>query len=82
MRKQSALLILLLLLAIQGSSQFAKCPSGSIQAISGNYIVQIDSITVSNQGEIPIVNGADIQCYNYTLSNPFTCSPGVAIGKS
>jgi hypothetical protein len=35
MRKQSALLIVVLLLAVQGSSQLAKCPSGSIQAVSG-----------------------------------------------
>lgn len=40
MRKQSALLAAVLLLALQVSSQVAKCPSGSVQAISGNSNVK------------------------------------------
>lgn len=39
-----------------------------------------DTITVSSQGNVSLRQGADIQCYNYTLSTPFTCAPGVAIG--
>lgn len=43
--------------------------------------ITLGSITVSRQGQVGIVNGVDIQCYNYTLATPFTCTPGVAIGS-
>jgi hypothetical protein len=39
-----------------------------------------DSLTVSASGNVALQSGVDIQCYNYTLANPFNCTPGVAIG--
>lgn len=44
------------------------------------YIIfDSDSITVSSQGQIGLVSGVDIQCYNYVLATPFSSTPGVAI---
>jgi hypothetical protein len=38
MRKQSIIVVGLVLLAVQAYSQLAKCPSGNIEAISGTFI--------------------------------------------
>ncbi len=38
------------------------------------------SLTISASGQVPLKSGVDIQCYNYTLTSPFNCTPGVAIG--
>lgn len=73
---------ILLLAIVNIHTQFSKCPtSNPLQIASGTSFVTLGSITVSKQGQVGIVNGVDIQCYNYTLATPFTCTPGVAIGN-
>ena len=44
------------------------------------FPLHADSLTVSASGSVALQSGVDIQCYNYTLANPFNCTPGVAIG--
>lgn len=38
-----------------------------------------DSITVSSGSAVRLVSGVDVQCYNYTLTTVFNCTPNVAI---
>ena len=40
----------------------------------------LGSLTVSASGNVRLVQGQDIQCYNHTVQKPFSCSPNVAIG--
>lgn len=76
MSKIHSFLAIALLLATVAHCQFSKCPNANALQIAA------DTLTVSRQGDIGLVNGQDIQCYNYTLKNAFTCTPGVAIAVS
>lgn len=74
MRKQLVISAILLLI-FTAQSQFSVCPAANPLQIAS------DSITVSNQGKVALASGVDVQCYNYTLANAFSCTPGVAIGS-
>jgi hypothetical protein len=72
--------LLLLLLALTAQAQLAKCPSqNAMQVVQGTALFNLDSITVSNSGAVSLVAGKDVQCYNYTLSSAFNCTPNIAI---
>jgi hypothetical protein len=75
MNKQLLLLSLIFVasLAVVNDGPFSTCPSGGVPAVAG-------SLTISSGGSIALIEGEDIQCYNYTLATPFNCSPSVAIG--
>ena len=54
----------------------------SSQNVTTYLFCYLDSLTISNFGNIPLQQGNDIQCYNYTLTKDFNCTPNVAIGIS
>lgn len=74
MTSQPLFLAILLLSALTAHSQFSKCPADNPLQLASDWI------TVSNQGQVALTKGADVQCYNYTLATAFSCTPGVAIG--
>lgn len=55
-----------------------ECPPSGTRYL----FIHLDTITVSNGGTVPLVTGVDIQCYNYTLTNAFNCTPNIAIAVS
>lgn len=73
MANHPLLLSVLLLSAVLANGLLSSCPAVGVAAVS-------DSLTVSSNGVIPLQQGNDIQCYNYTLTKPFDCAPSVAIG--
>lgn len=75
MAKQFLLAAVLLLTAsaVMNDGAFATCPSGGVPAVAGK-------LTINAKGDVPLVPGTDVQCYNYTLKTPFDCAPSVAIG--
>jgi hypothetical protein len=73
--------VLLLLLAVGSLAQWSTCPNGnSLNIVQGISFAYSGALTVSQGGNIPLQQGKDIQCYNYTLTSPFQSAPNVAIG--
>jgi len=80
MAKTTPFVLLFLFAVIITHSQFSNCPAANPLLIaSGTYPLYTDSLTVSSDGAIGLLPGSDIQCYNYTLTTAFNCSPSVAI---
>ena len=76
MAKQLLTLSLLVLAALAvNSGGYAMCPSGGVPAVAGK-------LTISSGANIPLQQGNDIQCYNYTLEKEFDCPPSVSIGTN
>ena len=68
-----AVLLLASVSSMMNIGAFANCPSGGVPAVAGK-------LSIHMKGDIPLVPGTDIQCYNHTLTTPFDCPPSVAIG--
>jgi hypothetical protein len=55
-------------------------PALKRDASGARYLsAHLDSITVSSGGVVPLANGRDVQCYNYTLTRAFNCTPNIAL---
>ena len=76
-------LTILLLFSLFSSTHLAHCPvsSSTMMAQCTSFLI-LDSLTVSFNGVVPLQQGQDVQCYNYTLANSFNTKPNIAIGTS
>lgn len=82
--KKLILPLLLLAPLVTASLSVSPCPivnhNGSV--ISGTYLPNPATVIISSNGIVPLVDGQDSQCYNYTLPYAFIHVPQVAVGIS
>ena len=76
--------ILLLSALVHCSIGVSPCPIGNPNGtvISGTNQPYSGTIIVANNGLVPLIDGQDSQCYNYSLPYPLNNVPEVAVGNS
>lgn len=84
MIKKTIILVLSLTAIMVSSVGVSPCPiadhNGTVY--SGKYLLYLGQVIVAvNGGIVPLTNGQDTQCYNYSLPYAFIRVPEVAIGN-